>query len=49
MKRTDARGDVLGWIVEVFVYCLLNARIRVLASHYAIELQRPMINVALCS
>jgi hypothetical protein len=40
MKRTDARGDVLGGIAEVLVYCLLNARIRPLASHYANEMQR---------
>jgi|SRR5882757_5317978 len=34
-------GQLSGWSVEVLVYCLLNARIRPLASHYANEMQRP--------
>jgi hypothetical protein len=39
-RRTDARGVVLSWIVELLVYCLSNARMRALASHYANELQK---------
>jgi len=39
--KTDRRsGQLSSWSVELPVYWLLNARIRGVASHYAIELQK---------
>ena len=46
-NETDrCSGQLSGWSIELLVYCLLNSRIRALASHYANELQKPKTNVA---